>query len=302
MSDKIPYPFIAIPTVAVERITEVSPHGFRLYVYLLSSFNRKTGQCNPSAARCGRALGLSENHVYKLRRELTTAGWVSFEYGAAILLIGNPIQPDRVEEEALSPEIGNPIQPDRQPYPMGYPTLSNGIVAYKEEPEEEPEEITRGINQRNMSAKAPTILSGHLDTHSSVGASKKKTAPFVTPEMQQIFDYWQERCIHPATEFIDKRKTMLRARLKKFSEAQLISAVDGCAGSEWHMANRQNQFEQIFRAHERVEFFIDKLNNPETNRSTNNGKHKSSSRESNLEGAANLIQEFRRLAENEQCR
>jgi hypothetical protein len=146
-----------LPNEAVDMITKVSVHAWRLYCYLLRCYNRDTRQCNPSATTCAKAINVSLNHIFKSRRELSDAGLVSFDYGAVTFLIGskdiygdtpeepNPIQPDRVEEP-------NPILPDRQPYPHGYPTLSTRIGnpihtdnAYKEEPDER----TRRKNQTN---------------------------------------------------------------------------------------------------------------------------------------------------------
>jgi len=102
---------------AVDRMRELSGDAWRLYCFLLRCRNRQSGQCNPSATTCAKAIGVSLNHIYKLRRELSKVGWVSFSYGAATFLIGdNPIHRDRVDDLAEEP---NPIPTDRQPYPAG---------------------------------------------------------------------------------------------------------------------------------------------------------------------------------------
>ena len=152
----------------VDRMTEVSPLAWRLYCYLLRCHNRDRGQCNPSAVKCATAIGVTPKHIFKLRRELSEAGWVAFDYGNATFLIGakgipldtledlDGIQPDTVEDLD-----GIPLDTPR--YPAGYPPVSPRILggiptdtAYKEEPEEltrgmEPERaLTRHAQENNL--------------------------------------------------------------------------------------------------------------------------------------------------------
>lgn len=80
--------FTMIPNKAIDRMAEISANAWRLYCYLLRCRNRKTGQCNPSAARCAKAIGISARYVFELRVELEKAGWVQFNNGSASNLLG----------------------------------------------------------------------------------------------------------------------------------------------------------------------------------------------------------------------
>lgn len=55
--------------------------------------------------------------------------------------------------------------------------------------------------------------------------------------VDSIFNHWKARMNHPRARLDDKRKKLIRAALKLgYSETELITAVNGCAKSPYHMA------------------------------------------------------------------
>src|SRR5262245_63242292 len=100
--------FTMVPDEAIDRMGELSANAWRLYCYLLRCRNRKTGLCNPSAAKCARAIGISPRYIFILRAELEKAGWAQFDDGAASGLFGvGGIGNDTYEPQFIGTPMNN---------------------------------------------------------------------------------------------------------------------------------------------------------------------------------------------------
>jgi uncharacterized phage protein (TIGR02220 family) len=57
-----------------------------------------------------------------------------------------------------------------------------------------------------------------------------------TEIVRVVFDYWREKCGHDGARLTSDRRTKIGARVKEgYGVEQLKRAIDGCAGSDWHM-------------------------------------------------------------------
>lgn len=62
--------------------------------------------------------------------------------------------------------------------------------------------------------------------------------PDRSAEIQAVFSHWQDRCDHPRAKLDDKRKRLIRARLKDgYTVDDLMRAIDGCARSPFHQGD-----------------------------------------------------------------
>lgn len=80
-----------------------------------------------------------------------------------------------------------------------------------------------------------------------------------------VFDYWRERCGHPGAQLTADRRAKIVARLREGASVErLKQAIDGCAGSKFHMGDndqgrRYDSIELIFRNAGKVDEFAELL-------------------------------------------
>jgi len=80
--------------------------------------------------------------------------------------------------------------------------------------------------------------------------------------IEKIFEYWKTAMKHPGSSLSPEREKHIRARLNDgFSYEQCIQAIDGCAGSSYHMGINDSStvydsIELIFRNTSKTEGFI----------------------------------------------
>ncbi len=108
--------------------------------------------------------------------------------------------------------------------------------------------VKKGTN--TVSLKTPKAVS--LQTHNK---EKKEILKKKEDPAREIFDYYCLK-VKKLKVWDKKRKTMIEARLKKWTLGELKQAIDGVANSKWHMENGQNDFELIFRNDRQVEKYI----------------------------------------------
>jgi phage replication O-like protein O len=88
-----------------------------------------------------------------------------------------------------------------------------------------------------------------------------------TGHIQELFDLWRSLTgRNGSTQLTAKRRSHLRARLADSSIDELRDAIRGLAGSRWHVEKGKTDFELIFRSRERVEFCLEKLKAPSSER------------------------------------
>lgn len=127
----------------------------------------------------------------------------------------------------------------------------------------------RERQRANALANAPTPLATNntnTDTNTEEtdmsGRSATSAAPAARGAVDRLFEHWRTAMQKPAAKLSPKRERLIRARLKEFTEDQLIAAVNGCKGSAFHMgendrAQRYDSIELIFRSTEKVEAFLE---------------------------------------------
>lgn len=103
--------YAQIPTNLICRFGELSKTEIVVVSYLYASRNRKTGQCNPSRAAIGRAVGVDRAHVGRAVESLESKEWI-FEMaeGGWTLFPDPPIVAESATV-AKSAHVQNP-QPD----------------------------------------------------------------------------------------------------------------------------------------------------------------------------------------------
>lgn len=77
-----------IPDEAVDRMNEISAGAWRLYCFLARRRNQKTGDCFPSVETTMAAIDIKRRHVFGLRKELSEAGWATFDGNNVTALLG----------------------------------------------------------------------------------------------------------------------------------------------------------------------------------------------------------------------
>ncbi len=106
-----------------------------------------------------------------------------------------------------------------------------------------------------------------LEGHSHVPAVEATT-------IQSIFDHWRDVMAKPRARLDDKRRNLIRRRLREsFSEAELRAAIDGCRASPWHQGENESgtryvELSLIFRNAENIERFCELAETPPRPRST----------------------------------
>lgn len=80
--------FTQVPNEALDRMTEISAGALRLYLFLLRCRNQTTGKCCPSVQVTAEGIDVHPKNVFKLRNELTTAGWAHFTGDSVSGLLG----------------------------------------------------------------------------------------------------------------------------------------------------------------------------------------------------------------------
>jgi hypothetical protein len=83
-------------------------------------------------------------------------------------------------------------------------------------------------------------------------------------EVERVFQHWMERTGRAASvRLTPKRRQVVRTRLKTFSADDLCRAIDGAAGSEFHMSKPEYaDLTSLFRNNERVEQHMERAAKP----------------------------------------
>ncbi len=84
-------------------------------------------------------------------------------------------------------------------------------------------------------------------------------------EIRDVLEHWALQCYPDRKpKFTPNRRARVRARLnERYTVEDLKKAVDGCALSEWHYANKKRDIELICRDGSHVEAFIDLVDHGE---------------------------------------
>ena len=106
------------------------------------------------------------------------------------------------------------------------------------------------IDTTSVSKQTPILVSEKTPIKEKKETIEKKGKP-----AKEIFDYYCLK-IKKLKVWDKKRKKMICDRLKTWTSAELMQAIDGMANSKWHMEKGQNSFELIFKNDVQVEKYI----------------------------------------------
>jgi uncharacterized protein YdaU (DUF1376 family) len=94
-----------------------------------------------------------------------------------------------------------------------------------------------------------------------VGGTTSLLPPDIGEQVLTVFRYWQQVMESPRAVLDDKRRKFIKAALKDYESADLLSAIRGCAKSPFYMGKndrkeKYNGIHLIFRSAEYIEKFI----------------------------------------------
>jgi hypothetical protein len=66
-------------------------------------------------------------------------------------------------------------------------------------------------------------------------------------DVHRVFNHWKQTMKKPAqTRLTPERREKIKARLKNYSVEHLCRAIDGCAGSDFHMGREMGRHDRVF--------------------------------------------------------
>jgi hypothetical protein len=98
----------------------------------------------------------------------------------------------------------------------------------------------------------PLVEPGRLDAVRARGQ---------TPEVNELFAYWQQQCGHPHARLTPERKARIAARLKQgYTVEQIRQAIDGAACGAFvnEAGKRFDDIELICRSGSKLESFVER--------------------------------------------
>lgn len=275
-----------IPDQAIDRMTELSAGGWRLYTFLARCRNQKSGKCNPSVITTMEAIGVNRSSVYALRKELSGKSWAIFDGDSAIFLLGfnspnnQTIETTNKSIKPNSPEIQTHIDnqksesknsdsgsPDNQTISTEEEAVSRILTGESEKSDlnaESPKIQTEQSKNSDSESKNSDCYIGRTSKHEPAkGTSKSKDmSNSRSTEIEVVFGHWKSVLDHPRAVLDEKRKSLIRARLASgFSVEDLKLAIDGCRASPFHQGDNERRqvydgIELIFRDASKVEQFM----------------------------------------------
>src|SRR5262245_3067349 len=226
-----------IPDEAVDRMAELSAGAWRLYCFLARCRNQKTGKCCPSAQTVAQVMKVDRRHIFRLKGELSQAGWARFKGSNVTELLG--FADDKKVITAINENVTDiKVTDDKNVTPLVTKMSLTGdknVSDIKEEPAKEPAKRT---SKENMSGP-----------------------------VSEVFTYWQRVMNHQQAKLTAERRKKIEARLKeKYSVEQIKSAIDGCRSSPYHQGQNDHgtvydDIELICRNGSKLESFIAKAGN-----------------------------------------
>lgn len=99
---------------------------------------------------------------------------------------------------------------------------------------------TSRADSLNLIPDSPILIPDPLPA--SVTPAEKISARKSSPEVQEVFDYWQQQRGHERAKLDEKRQKAIKARLKDgYTVGDLCRAVDGISKSSYHMGQNDSR-------------------------------------------------------------
>jgi len=145
---------------------------------------------------------------------------------------------------------------------MGESLVSKEFLKRTEAKEEEQrQEIPRSFKELN---KAKENIIARINDNNLRITARRERVRLLKEKIEMIFNHWKIVMKHPGASLSDERAAKIRTRLKEgFTYDQCIAAIDGCAGSTYHMGGNDtgtiyDSIDLIFRNTSKTEGFINR--------------------------------------------
>jgi hypothetical protein len=193
-------------------------------VALANAANHQTGRCHPKIARLAEETECGESTVRKCLSSLAAKGL---------------IRRDRTRRADGSFGVYHYLFPEvtvtADPLPERTPALGDSggpaLLGSGQEPEEDLE---------------PEV--------------KEEKANAFSKKVQRIYDHWRSQRGKTRSNYermSPARRQKIQARLKEFSEDELIAAIDAIASDPWPDRSLHDDLTVVFRSREQVERFLE---------------------------------------------
>lgn len=186
------------------------------------------GVCWPSVAKIAMRTCMSERAVQSAIRWLVDAGILSKDERLGRSTVFTITPAAYAPPQDMHPTPANPAPPPPQ---MPHPTPAAPAPRTVKEPKVEP-------------PKEPTSL------------------------VTEVFDHWRVKMSSPRSKMDSNRRTLITNALKLYPAEVLKLAIDGCAGSSFHMGKndtgkKYNGLDLILRNAEKIDGFVARAEAPE---------------------------------------
>jgi hypothetical protein len=219
------------------RLNEIFEHSkgrlshaeLNLYLAFCSFADNDTGECFPKQKTVARRAEVGESYASKIVLKLIELGFLQKTEDGFLCLIG--YKKTSNECNFSSTEDKENSEPKAKKLAMVATETSNGCYSHIKEG-------TTQLTKEKTNKKSET-----------------------SSDVSVVFDHWKKTLNHPKATLDKKRIERINARLKTFSAADLINAINGVQYSPHHIGEnaqkmRYDGIQTIFRDTEQVEKFI----------------------------------------------
>lgn len=233
----------------IRRFAELNQREIRVLLFLKMCKNARSGRCNPTRATIAESTGLRKSHLSVAVHGLRAKGWIiEGRNGFEITELSDvPIVTESVtiRQKKVTESVTKKL-PDRE-------LLSEKKLPDRELKVTDPVlKVTDSVTSRNIVFK---------QTRTNKGTNKKPAADGGTVE--KIFLYYKS--VHGKSErfsLTDLRRRRIVDRLKRYSVADLMEAIDGCKKSPHHQGDNltgtfYDDIELILRSDTQLEKMIE---------------------------------------------
>lgn len=236
------------------------PASQKLVLIVMCDYANDDGlSCHPSVAQVAVKSSLSDRQCKRVLKQLQDDGYLS--------VIGNPNggKPGTTRHYRISIERLSTGDADdtRTSVTHDTPTGDTGDTGDK---------LTRVTPEAktgdtgDMGGVTPRAETGDThDTQPTIDPSVEPSENRQKEMVRQVFDHWVTVMGKQSnrTKLTDERRKKIIARLNDYPVEDLITAIDGCASSSFHMGDNpegamHNSLELIFRNGDKLEAFRDR--------------------------------------------
>ncbi len=120
------------------------------------------------------------------------------------------------------------------------------------------------LNHAGFIVFSASKLQADFQENSTLDVDVDKETPFMSPleepgprtEVVAVFEHWQRARAKPRCRLTRDRERKIRARLREYSTAELMLAVDGVANDPWQDRSSHDDIGVVFRNAQQVDKFL----------------------------------------------